>query len=134
MRGCHRKLTDEERHKISDASLGVPSPNRGQYPRTEAYRENLRQKYAERVASGWQPKQKTAPTFNRSVWTRAVKNQGNHTCAYCGLHSKKSLHAHHIIAKSLWPAGAELVNNGIVLCKPCHIAEHNLNGLIGPKS
>jgi 5-methylcytosine-specific restriction endonuclease McrA len=60
-----------------------------------------------------------------SAWAAQVK-QRDTSCLYCG--STSNLHAHHILSKSKHPDWALFLDNGITLCKVCHIQEHTING------
>ena len=55
-------------------------------------------------------------------WRRAVFERDNWTCQKCG--SKKDLNAHHIKSYAKFPKLRYRLNNGITLCKKCHIEIH----------
>ncbi len=57
-------------------------------------------------------------------WRERVFKRDKYTCQFC---NKKGgyLEAHHVISKVLIPRLAFTVNNGITLCKPCHIKTPN---------
>lgn len=61
-------------------------------------------------------------TSELSQWSRAVKQRDRRTCQHCG--SNSYLHAHHIKPRILFPEYALEIDNGVTLCKTCHIAEH----------
>jgi hypothetical protein len=58
-------------------------------------------------------------------WRMAVFQRDGFLCVDCG--SKKNLNAHHIIPWSKTEKGSPLrfdVNNGVTLCKVCHLKAH----------
>jgi len=68
-------------------------------------------------------------------WRNAVFQRDDYTCQgknhpldlprKCGEGIKVYLHAHHIKSVSEYPELIYEVNNGITLCKNCHLLEHN---------
>lgn len=57
------------------------------------------------------------------LWRKAVLERDNHTCQKCGDTSR--LEAHHIIHWADAPALRIHPDNGVTLCKPCHLKEHS---------
>jgi len=56
---------------------------------------------------------------NLAVWSWLVLERDNYTCQNCGFSSDKHLlHAHHIDDE---PKFRLRINNGITLCKDCHL-------------
>lgn len=55
-------------------------------------------------------------------WSTKVKERDGHLCQNCG--STKHLHAHHIKPRAMFPELSLVLENGITLCKECHIKEH----------
>jgi len=57
-------------------------------------------------------------------WRRQVLERDKSTCQFCG--SKKGLHAHHILDHDDHPDERLSVDNGITLCKGCHVFVYSL--------
>lgn len=55
-------------------------------------------------------------------WRRDVFERDNYTCRKCG--AEENLNAHHILPFSVYPKLRFDVDNGITLCKQCHIELH----------
>lgn len=53
------------------------------------------------------------------LWRKAVFERDNHTCIWCG-ETKGELHADHIKPFAHYPELRFAIDNGRVLCKPCH--------------
>ncbi len=62
-------------------------------------------------------------------WRTAVFIRDDYTCRKCGIKSgigrKIYLHAHHIKSVSQYPELIYEIDNGITLCKNCHLGEHH---------
>ena len=58
-------------------------------------------------------------------WSNYILKSGQ-DCEYCG--SLEDLNAHHLFSKSKNPKLTFSKNNGIILCKTCHLEHHSLNG------
>lgn len=56
------------------------------------------------------------------VWQQAVKSRDGFKCQSC--ESAEELHAHHIKQRAKFPELAHDVNNGVTLCRTCHLKEH----------
>jgi len=96
----HKKSLSEQRIK-SGVAKGSKNPNwqGGVSTEHDKIRHNIEQRF----------------------WKRAVKKRDG-MCMSCG--SKHNLHAHHILSFSTHPHLRVAINNGITLCKKCHVALH----------
>ena len=65
-------------------------------------------------------------------WSLAVRERDSFTCRSCG--SKKNSHAHHIVSKYYMPEYTLLLDNGITLCKSCHLGTRGVHGKGVPKN
>jgi len=56
------------------------------------------------------------------IWRRAVLERDNYTCVACGINKESGiiLHADHIKPFALYPELRFAIDNGQVLCEPCH--------------
>lgn len=59
-------------------------------------------------------------------WKLIILNKYNNMCNIC--HSKDSLEAHHLNAKSSFPEQRYDINNGVCLCHSCHMDFHRMYG------
>ena len=71
------------------------------------------------------PKKRKAKPVKRSLsqsklkdWSLQIRGRDK-KCMSCG--SEENLHAHHIISKYYRPHLAYNLNNGVTLCKQCHV-------------
>ena len=53
-------------------------------------------------------------------------------CKSCG--STKKIHAHHLVSKYYMPRYAFLLENGISLCRSCHLGSRGVHGKGKPKN
>jgi hypothetical protein len=143
------KHTDEELLKMKLANTGEKNHNWGK-PSPEHVKEILRQKFSGRFFSAETKKKisdakkkenwmrgrfgKLHPqwTGKRSIrksimetpeykhWRKTVLERDHYTCVWCG-HSGSNLHVDHIKPLAFYPELIHDVDNGRVLCKPCHM-------------
>ena len=59
-------------------------------------------------------------------WKLSILHRDNFTCKKCN--TKKELQVHHILGFSKYPELALNKENGIVLCKECHVVFHSTYG------
>lgn len=133
------KFSEETRRKMSDAQkfIGNKPPiatGRKHTPdslakmslvQTErAKHEDRRGDKAANWRGGIAPKNKKIreSTANRK-WRRSVLERDNYTCQHCFSVGGR-LQAHHIKEFATHPDLRFDVDNGLTLCKPCHLAHH----------
>ena len=58
------------------------------------------------------------------TWRKTVYERDNYTCELCQNRGGK-LHPHHILRKVLFPEKIFDINNGITLCRKCHVSKVN---------
>lgn len=56
------------------------------------------------------------------MWSEDVKQRDGYKCVLCG--SSVRLNAHHIKPVSLYPECRNDLDNGITLCRECHLKQH----------
>ena len=61
-------------------------------------------------------------------WRKAVFERDNYTCQKCGDNSGNNLRSHHLDSFADYPEKRFDVDNGITLCKNCHIYFHSKYG------
>ena len=103
--------TKEVRERISDSALKSPNLKRGQ--EHYAYKNGAKQRNL---------------NVRRSVeykqWRTLVFERDKYTCQHCGDNRGGNLNAHHKKPFATHPELRLDVDNGITLCEPCHIVEH----------
>lgn len=140
-----KKVKDETKNKISNTMKGRPAHNKGIKPNDDA-RRNMRIGQLKRVQNGKHNNYKGGISELRlkirdmtesKIWRDSVFRRDKYTCRHCRT-KKTNMESHHIKlfstildenkintiedaikCKELWD-----VNNGITLCKKCHIFEH----------
>ncbi|MBM88294.1 MAG: hypothetical protein CMQ41_07940 [Gammaproteobacteria bacterium] len=65
-------------------------------------------------------------------WSLAVRGRDMYRCKAC--RSSKKIHAHHLVSKYYVPRYAFLLENGISLCKSCHLGSKGVHGKGTPKN
>ena len=76
----------------------------------------------------WNERTVRQTTPKERLWRAQVLERDGHRCKVCG--SQNNLQAHHIIPWSATCDGDELrhdINNGITLCRDCHLMAHEGN-------
>ena len=61
-------------------------------------------------------------SYPQRKWAQLIKEKYNSQCQCCG--SKENLEAHHALSFKYYPALRLDLNNGVCLCKKCHVAYH----------
>jgi len=62
-------------------------------------------------------------------WRSSVYERDSYTCHKCGDSSGGNLNAHHIMSYTRFPELSLNVDNGITLCKRCHVEFHKVYGV-----
>ena len=117
---CNKQIQCKDKYALNRA-LKRNRPCRSCSVRSRKHTDKAKQKTSE---ARRKMKKKDTHTFNKnylSSWSRRVRERDCH-CQKC--HTAENLEAHHIIPKALMPEHAYDDNNGITLCKPCHIELH----------
>lgn len=65
---------------------------------------------------------KTSRPYSLRLWSYYVRLRDRNRCVRCG--DTQSLNAHHIVRRTLYPAGSFELGNGITLCRACHHEVH----------
>lgn len=63
-----------------------------------------------------------------NLWRMSVFERDKYTCRKCGI-SEKKMHAHHILGFKKHPEHIYSIDNGLTLCKRCHINFHSVFGI-----
>lgn len=64
-------------------------------------------------------------------WAKSVKARDNNKCVICGA---PGIHAHHILYSDYFPELRNDINNGVTVCRLCHIAAHRGTFIAGSDS
>ena len=73
-------------------------------------------------------------------WSKKVRTRDNYTCQICGITSNEldlyNIHAHHIKDRKFYPELMFDVDNGVTLCRECHLKAHGgkFNCVVKPTS
>lgn len=78
-----------------------------------------------KVLPWWQPWMIENPTLRK--WIISIKRMFDQRCAICS--DTKKLHVHHIVPVSVQPKLTYDLNNGVLLCKRCHVGKDNLTNV-----
>jgi len=66
-------------------------------------------------------------------WSLAIREIDDYRCVACNCKSKV-LHAHHVISKNYRPQFAYDLDNGITLCKACHMGKGGVHSSEMPRN
>jgi len=128
-----RTHTEEAKKRNSEAHKGIPSKRKG-ISRTPEEKLKISigtKKYTPRGEANFMWKGgvtseniKARQSFEYQEWRRKVYERDNYTCQHCGDNKGGNLNPHHIKSFAEYPELRYDVENGITLCKNCHIAIH----------
>lgn len=99
---------------------------------SEETRRKLSESHRGEKGSGWKgginPVNNTIrKSVDGRLWREAVFARYNWTCQKCGARGC-NLNAHHIMNFAEYPGLRFAINNGTVLCRPCHMKFHDTYG------
>jgi HNH endonuclease/NUMOD3 motif len=122
--GCKEKIKVKPyqlKQKYVFCSYECYKQNIGQYFKGENnwnYNPNLSPEERERIRA----------TSEYWEWRKAVYERDNYTCQCCGDNRGGNLVAHHLYSYSDYPTLRTDLENGVTLCKDCHISFHKQYG------
>lgn len=73
----------------------------------------------------------SARDYRHAEWSLDVRRRDGFTCQKCGKGSPNTIHAHHIEAYNTAIDLRHDINNGIALCRECHMDFHAMYGIGG---
>lgn len=127
------KLTEEHKRKIGLARMGKSSGMKGRKKAKDAYSFLTGNKNP-----NWKGGKSKLYTYKHicdikwRLWRSKVFGRDNWTCQTCGKRSQSGepvyLEAHHIKSWTNYPELRYEVDNGITLCRECHLLTRKNNG------
>lgn len=130
-KGKHHTL--ESKLKIREKALGRKSPRKG-IPRTEEEKIKISNAVKKKAKRGEEnPNWKGGVSNKRNLdmaafeyrkWRDSVFRRDKYTCQHCGFDKGGIIEAHHIKPYYEYPELRYNVDNGITLCRNCHILIH----------
>ena len=134
-----KRHSEGTKEKMSESHKGCTSWNKG---RTGVYSEKTLRKWSQNREG--KQKGENNPAWKGGVtplnnlirktkeykeWAISVYKKCKYICQGCGIKCKaKNIIAHHIKSFTYFPKLRFDINNGITLCRSCHIKYHNLIG------
>jgi hypothetical protein len=120
--GCKR--SEETRIKMSEVRKGKSGK-----PLSETHRRKLSEALRGEKGSNWKggiwsENERIRKNIEIRLWREAVFARDNFTCQFCKTRGGIDLEAHHIQNFSQFPELRTSIENGITLCKNCHIKFH----------
>ena len=119
------KLSDEHRDNLSKSHKG------NRHTKETKQKMSLSRSGDKNInwKGGITPKvEKVRKSIEYRLWREAVFARDNWTCQMCGKRGNRILNAHHIKSFSDYPELRTSIENGITLCKKCHIKIHKKRG------
>ena len=114
------KMTEEQKKKISLSKKGQTSWNKG----LKGYKsgsDNCNWKGGITEENDIIRKSK-----DHKDWSKEVYAKDNYECFHCGKHCQKGdIVAHHLLSFANYPDIRFIVDNGITMCRSCHLKLHN---------
>ena len=108
-----KPFSDETKAKMSAAKKGKPCTNL-------AYNQTLRDAYTKLYGDKY-----NFPNHHFTEWAYKVKERDSYTCQKCNTVASGSLiNAHHVVPKAYFMARAVDIDNGVTLCRSCHMQVH----------
>jgi hypothetical protein len=121
-----RKVSDNTKNKIREANIGH---HRGGWKFSEEARKKISKSHKGEKSILWKggitEKNKSIRNgIEYRLWREAVFARDNWTCQKCKVKGVKTLQAHHIKSFSKNSELRFIIDNGITLCKKCHLKSH----------
>jgi hypothetical protein len=116
-------------HKLSeDAKIKIGDKNRG-IKRTDEFRRKVSDSTRGEKGNNWKGgltpiNRRIRESVELRLWREAVFARDAWTCQHCGDNKGGNLNAHHIKQFAHFPELRTAIENGITLCKSCHIKVH----------
>ncbi len=107
-----RRFTQEVKNRISATKKSSPDTLRGE--RHHNWKGGV-----------WAEQDTARHSAQYKTWRDSVYRKDNWSCADCGIHCQKgNIVAHHLVSFADHPELRYEINNGQVLCRPCHARVH----------
>lgn len=133
-RDCYNKfhnIVNKERECPICHKIFIARTSENKYCSQKCHLKNLHSTYKGKEHWNWQggiteenEKLRKSPEYKK--WRVLVYKRDHYQCQICG--SKKEINAHHLFGWKEYPDKRFDVNNGITLCKECHIKVHQKYG------
>ena len=116
-----KKLSEETKRKLSELNKGNKNPNWGGKYHTKEWRRKVREAMIKHWDTiGRKLRRPKHDSYKYNDWRTAVFTRDNWTCQTCRVRGGY-LQAHHIKSFSNYPELRFELDNGVALCRECHI-------------